>query len=220
MATRSSNLEDWTSGANLQMEGHMDMPSQGQKDPKETGALDSSPSHSPSCSLARRLPPNCPNTRYCLGIHVTLTKETGPVPPPSHAQTAPLVEDMLCYAMPEQVSPMQWLWAQVGQSFFMGDDHWERALVWVSLGMLHSCLQGWALWFGKPAYLATDPLTIQEGRWENCQPHNTMLDKGERSRASTCQSVDPQPFRLNHPGDSPQKDTTGDANSDHQLLPC
>ena len=37
-------------------------------------------------------------TRYCLGIHVTLTEETGAVPPPSHALTAPLVEDMLHYA--------------------------------------------------------------------------------------------------------------------------
>ena len=30
----------------------------------------------------------------------------------------------------------------------------------------------------------------------------------------------PQPFRFDHPGDSPQKDTPGDVNSDHQLLPC
>ena len=43
-------------------------------------------------------PPNDPNTRYCLGIHVTLTEETGVVPPPSHTWTVPLVEDMLCYA--------------------------------------------------------------------------------------------------------------------------
>ena len=38
MATRCSDLEDQTSGANLQMEGHDDMPSQCQKDPKEMGA--------------------------------------------------------------------------------------------------------------------------------------------------------------------------------------
>ena len=42
--------------------------------------------------------PSHPHTRYCLGIHVTLTEETGAVTPPSHAWTAPLVEDMLCYA--------------------------------------------------------------------------------------------------------------------------
>ena len=98
MAARSSGLEDQTSETNLQMEGCMDGPSQSQKDPKEMGALGSSPSHLPSWSLARRPPPSHPNTRYCLGIHVTLTEETGVVPPPSHTWTAPLVEDMLCYA--------------------------------------------------------------------------------------------------------------------------
>ena len=59
------------------------------------GALGSSPSHSPSWSLARRPPPSHPNTRHCLGIHVTLTEETGAVPPLPHTWTVPLVEDML-----------------------------------------------------------------------------------------------------------------------------
>ena len=62
------------------------------------GEMGSLPSHLPSWSLARGLLPNHPNIRYCLGIHVTLTEETGVVPPPSHAWTAPLVEDMLHYA--------------------------------------------------------------------------------------------------------------------------
>ena len=78
------------------MEGHVDVPSQSAKDPRELGALGSSPSHSPSWSPARRLPSNSPNTRHCLEIHVTLTKELGAVPLLSHAWMAPLVEDMLC----------------------------------------------------------------------------------------------------------------------------
>ena len=61
-------------------------------------AFGSSPSHLPSWSLARRPPPSCPNTRYCLGIYVTLTEKTGVVHPPSHAWTVPLVADMLYYA--------------------------------------------------------------------------------------------------------------------------
>ena len=65
------------------------------------------PSHLPSWSLARRLLPSHPNTRYCFGIHVTLTEETGVVPPSSHTWIAPLVEDM-CYIMPEQASPKPW----------------------------------------------------------------------------------------------------------------
>ena len=78
------------------MEGHADVPSQSAKDPGESGALGSSPSHLPSWSLARRPPSSHPNTRHCLEICVTLTEELGAVPPPSHAWTAE-VEDMLCY---------------------------------------------------------------------------------------------------------------------------
>ena len=95
MTAKSSDLEDRTSGANLQMEGHMDVPSQIAKDPKGLEALDSSPSHLPSWSPVMRPPSNCPNTRHCLEIHVTLTKDLGAVPLPSHAWMAPLVEDLL-----------------------------------------------------------------------------------------------------------------------------
>ena len=83
------------SGTSLQIEGHVDMPSQSAKDLGELGALGSSPSHLPSWSLARRLPSSHSNTGHCLEIHVTLTKELGAVPPPSHSWMAPLVEDML-----------------------------------------------------------------------------------------------------------------------------
>ena len=37
--------------------------------------------------------------------------------------------------------------------------------------------------------------------------HNRIPDKGKRSRASMCESIDPQPFIFNQPGDSLQKDT-------------
>ena len=52
MAAKLSNLVDETSGANLQMEGHVDVPSQSAKDLQELEALDSSPSCLPSWSLA------------------------------------------------------------------------------------------------------------------------------------------------------------------------
>ena len=77
------------------MEGHMDMPSQSAEDQWELEALDSSPSHLPSWSPARRSPSGHPNTKYCLQIHVTLTEELGAVSSPSHSQTAPQGEDML-----------------------------------------------------------------------------------------------------------------------------
>ena len=43
MAAKSRDLVDETSGANLQMEGHVDMPPQSAKDLGELEALDSSP---------------------------------------------------------------------------------------------------------------------------------------------------------------------------------
>ena len=39
MATRSSNLEEQMSEANLQMEGHADMPSQSWKDPQRDESI-------------------------------------------------------------------------------------------------------------------------------------------------------------------------------------
>ena len=59
--------------------------------------LGSAPFHLPSWSPARKPLPSCPNTRQCLGIHVTLTEETGAAPPPPHAWMVPMVEDMLCH---------------------------------------------------------------------------------------------------------------------------
>ena len=97
MATKSSDLDDWMSGAKLQTEGHTPILSRGQMDPEETGASGSAPSYLPSWSLARKPLPSHPNTRHCLGIHVALTKETGATPLPPHAWMAPLVEDMLCH---------------------------------------------------------------------------------------------------------------------------
>ena len=53
MATTLSDLVDETSGANLQTEGHMDVPPQSAKDLWEPEASDSSPSHLSSWSLAQ-----------------------------------------------------------------------------------------------------------------------------------------------------------------------
>ena len=77
MATKLSHLVDKMSGANLQMNGHAEAPSQSVKDPWEPEEEDSSPSHLPSWSPAQRLPSSCPNMKYCLEIWVTLTEEFG-----------------------------------------------------------------------------------------------------------------------------------------------
>ena len=98
----------------------MDVPPQSAKDLQEPEASDSSPSHSPSWSLARRLLSSHPNTKHCLEIHVTLTEELGAVPPPSHSWTAPLMEDMLHDARTRLTE------AQVWQFYSMGFIQWER----------------------------------------------------------------------------------------------
>ena len=89
MAAKSSNLADETSGANLQMEGHMDVLAQSAKDLQEMEASDSLPSYMPSWSPAQRLLSSCPNTKYCLEIYVTLTEELEAIPLPSHSWMAP-----------------------------------------------------------------------------------------------------------------------------------
>ena len=95
MAAKSSDLVDEMPGANLQMEGHADMPPQSAKDLQEPEALDSSPYCSLSWSPAQRLPSSHPNMKYCLEICVPLTEVLGAVLPPSHSWMAPLMENML-----------------------------------------------------------------------------------------------------------------------------
>ena len=68
MATKSSDLVDKTSGANFQVDGHVEVPTQSAKDLWEPEEEDSYPSCSPSWSPAQRLPSGHPNTKYCLEI--------------------------------------------------------------------------------------------------------------------------------------------------------
>ena len=163
MAAKSSDLEDRTSGANLQMEGHADVPSQSAKDPRESEALGSSPSQLASWSPARKPPSNCTNTRHCLEIHVTLAKELGAVPPPSHAWKAPLVEDML---HDTRTSLTEAVVMGPGRAIhFYGRHSLGEGLTLDEARDATFLLTGAGMWVGKPAYLAVDPMTIQEGQW-------------------------------------------------------
>ena len=95
MTAKLSNLVDKMSGANLQMDGHADVPTQSVKDLLEPEVEDSSPFHSLSWSPVQRPLSSHPNMKYCLEIQVTLTEELGAIPPLSHSWMATLVEDML-----------------------------------------------------------------------------------------------------------------------------
>ena len=158
MAAKSSDLVDEMSGANLQMEGHMDVPPQSAKDlwePPE--ASDNSHSCLPSLSPARRLPSSCPNKKHCIEICVTLI-----VPPPSHSWTAPLMEDILHDASTKLTKAVV-----IGPGravLFYG-----RCLMGEGLTMDEArdatfLLTGAGMWVGKLDYLTTYPITIQECR--------------------------------------------------------
>ena len=74
-------------------------------------------------------------------------------------------------------------------------------------------------WVCKPAYLAADPLTIQEGWWEIAQAITKCQIKARGPGHPYVNPLTPQPFRFDQQGDSPQKDTPRDVNSGHKLLP-
>ena len=151
MAAKLSDLVDETPGANLQMEGHADMTPQSVKDLQELEASDSSPSHLLSWSLAQRLLSSCPNTKHCVEI-----------PPPSHSWVVPLMEDMLHDARtglnkavvigPGSTVLFYWR-CSMGESLTMDEARDATFL-----------LTGAGTWVGKLAYLAADPMTMQEGR--------------------------------------------------------
>ena len=56
---------------------------------------------------------------------MTLTKETGTVPPLPHTWTVPLVEDMLCYARTSLTKAI--VMGLCRAILFMEDGHWEKA---------------------------------------------------------------------------------------------
>ena len=165
------------------------------------GVTGSSPSHLPSWSPARGPLANCPNTRYCCGIHVTLTVETGVVLPLSHAWTVPLVEDMLCYARTGLTKAVV---TGPGRAVLF----YRRCSLGEGLSPDESrnaafMLTGVGTWIGKPAYLAADPLTIQEGWWEIAWAITKCQIK-VRGPGHPCVNLSTsQPFRFDWWGDSP-----------------
>ena len=129
-----------------------------QRDQWELEALGSSPSHLPSWSPARRLPSGHPNTRYCLKIHVTLTEELGAVSPPSHSWMAPLMEDMLCDARTGLTKAV--LIGPGRAVLFYGRHSLGEDLTIDKARDATFLLTRAGTWVGKPAYLATNPVTI------------------------------------------------------------
>ena len=85
--------------------------------------------------------------------------------------------------------------------------------------MPHFLFTGAGTWVGKLAYLAADPMTIQEGRTAIAQ---AVSDCWVKARGPGHPHVNPpaqQPFWFDRPRSSPLKDASGDGGSDCQLSP-
>ena len=109
----------------------------------------------------RATPSHHPETWYCLGIHVTLTKEGGAAPLPPHAWMAPVVEDMLQHGRTGLTKAV--VMDQGRAVLFYGRQSLGEGL---SLGKMRDAtftLTGAGTWVDKLAHLATKPLTIWEG---------------------------------------------------------
>ena len=106
--------------------------------------------------------PDHPETPYCLGIYMTLTKEVGATWPPSHAWTAPVVEDMLHHG---RTSLTEAVVTGPGRAvLFYGRQSLREGL---SLGKARDAaftLTGTGTWVGKLAHLVADSLTLWEGQ--------------------------------------------------------
>ena len=159
MAAKSSDLVDETSRANFQMEGHADVPPQSAKDLWELEALDSSPSHLPSWSPARRLLSCHPNMKHCLEICVTLTEELGGSAPPSPSWMAPFMEDMLHDARTGLNEAV--VIGPGREVLFYGRNSMGEGLTMDEARDAAFLLTGAGMWVGKLAYLAADPMRIQ-----------------------------------------------------------
>ena len=81
-------------------------------------------------------------------------------------------------------------------------------------------LTGAGIWVGKSAYLAADPMTIQEGKRAFAQ---AVLDNRVKVRGPRCPCVNllaQQPFWFNALRTSPLKDMSGDCSSNYPQSPC
>ena len=218
MAAKSSKLVDKMSGANLQADGHAEVPTQGAKDLQELEEEDSSPSCLPSWSPAWRLLPGCLNMKYCLEIRVTLTEELGAISPPSHSWMASLVEDMLHEARTGLTKAV--VTGPCRAVLFYGRHLMGEGLMADGARDATFLLTGAGTWVGKLAYLTTDPMTIQEGRRAIAQ---AVLDNRVKARGPRHPHVNPlaqQPFWFNALRTSPPKDVSGDHGSDYPQSPC
>ena len=130
--------------------------------------------------------------KHCLEICVTLTEELGLVPLPSHTWMAPFVEDMPCDARTRLTEAVV---TGPGRAvLFYGRHSIGESLTTDKARNAAFPLTGAGMWVGKSAYLAADPMTIQEGRMDIAQ---AISDQWVKARGPGCPHVNlpaQQPF--------------------------
>ena len=177
MTAKMSGRDDDTTEANLQANGLREEPAQRAVDRQEMEEEDSSPHNLPTCSPVQRLPTGCLNMNYYLWIQVTLTDELGDVPPPLHAWTTPVIEDML---QETRAGLTEAVVIGPGKAIlFYGRRSLGEGLKADEARDAAFLLTGAGTWVGRLAYLTADPMTLQEGkRAMAC----AILDQGSKSQ--------------------------------------
>ena len=213
MATKLCDLDDWISGVSLQIEGCTPASPSGQKGLEETGASGSSPSHSLSWSMEWWLSPGCLKTRYCLGIHVTLTEKRGAAPNLLHTWMVPVVEDMLWHGRACLTEAI--VTGPVRAILFYGRHSVGEGL---SIGKVRDAIftvTGAGTWVGKSAHLAANHLTIQKG-WQLIAQAIMECWIGVRGPGHPCSHpTTPQAYRFYHGDESPWEECIKHAGLDH-----
>ena len=135
---------------------------------------------------------------------MTLTDELEDTPPPSHAWTSPVVEDMLWEV---RVGLMEAVVIGPGRAIlFYGRHSMGEGLKADKARDATFLLTGAGTWVGKLAYLTTHPMTLQEGKRAITQ---AVSDHRVKARGPGCPRVNPpvkQPFRFNPSRASPLGD--------------
>ena len=112
--------------------------------------------------MAQRPLSSCPNMKYCLEICVTFVEELGAVPQPLTHGWPPFVEDMLHDARTGNTKAV--VTVQARAVLFYGRHSMGEGLTADEARDATFLLTGAGTWVGKLAYLAADPMTIQEGK--------------------------------------------------------
>ena len=204
MAANMSDRGDNKTEANLQADGLMEEPAQRAAKQQETEEEDSSPPNLPTWSPVQRQPTGCLNTNYCLSKQATLIDELRDVPPPLHAWTVPVVEDML---QETRAGLMEAVITGPGRAIlFYGRHSMGEGLKVDEARDAAFLLTGAGTWVGKSAYLTTDPMMLQEGRRAIA---HAVSDQRVKVRGPGHPQVNPpaqQPLRFNTTRASPPGD--------------